>query len=135
MPQVQAGLSDVTPPPPDTWERWFSRLDDCLSLTEGWNGYAAPAPNEQSVRNARCFLEALQDAECEPTRIAPSAMGGIAITRKSGDRKVFVEFYNDARAYALFSDRTSNDMRVEPLNIDPSSISSFLVAMRDYLNG
>jgi hypothetical protein len=77
----------------------------------------------------------LQSAGYEPTRVAPSAMGGIAITRKTDDKKAFVEFYNDSRVYALFSNRDSKEMHVEPLAIDPSCFQSFLVKMREYLNG
>jgi hypothetical protein len=132
---VENRLELAAPPPTLDWAKWFSRLDDCMALTNGWNGYTATAPNAVSIENARHFLEAMQSAGYEPTRVAPSAMGGVAITRKMGDKKVFVEFYNDAKAYALFSNCDSKEMDVEPLAIDPSGFRDFIAKMREYLNG
>jgi hypothetical protein len=116
------------------WQSWFDKLERFAALRDGWNGYTAPKPNELSIRTARQFLEALQAADCEPTRVAPSAMGGVAITRRAGPRKVFVEFYNDGRVYALFSERPS-EMRVAPLQADPQSFRHFTEEMRRYLDG
>jgi hypothetical protein len=61
-------------------------------------------------------------------------MGGVAITQRQGDRKGFVEFYNDGRVYALFSDRRG-EMRVVPVQADSLSFRKLIVEMRDYLNG
>jgi hypothetical protein len=129
-----AGSPAGPPPTGPGWSTWFTRLDACRSLQEGWNGYTAPAPAPVSIDNARVFLEAMQQAQYEPTRLAPSAMGGVAVTRRVGDKKVLVEFYNDGRAFALFSTRPS-EMRVVPLAVAPASFQAFVVEMREFLNG
>ena len=36
--------------------------------------------------------------------MAPSAVGGVGITIRGGDRKVYFEFYNDGVVYVLFAD-------------------------------
>lgn len=115
------------------WENWFAKLESCRLLKDGWNGYTAPAPHEKAIENAKLFLQVMQLEEIEPTRVAPSAMGGIAITRRVEGRKVFVEFYNDGRVYSLFSDKAS-EMKVNPLEASSIAFRALISNMRDYLN-
>ena len=61
-------------------------------------------------------------------------MGGIAVTRKIGDRKILIELYNDGRVFALFSDRRTEDLPVEELEQVPDSFPAFLAKMRAYLD-
>jgi hypothetical protein len=130
-----SGNGGSVPSGPGTaWQNWFDKLESFAALRDGWNSYTAPKPNELSIRTARQFLEVLQAASYEPTRVAPSAMGGVAITRRAGPRKVFVEFYNDGRVYALFSEPPSG-MRMAPLQVDPLSFRHFIEEMREYLDG
>lgn len=119
----------------DPWQRWFTKVNACLELKEGWNGDDAAPPTDLAVYNASVFLKALQRAKYEPTRIAATAMGGVAITRKIGSRKVIVECYNDGRVYFLFSDRESGSMDVKPLSLKRNSLTQFIASMREFLNG
>lgn len=119
----------------DPWDRWFTKLSACLELEEGWNGDESPPPDALAVYNASVFLKALQRENCQPTRIAASAMGGTAITRKVRNKKVLVECYNDGRVYFLFSDRESGNMDVKPLLLDQDSLTRFISSMREFLNG
>ncbi len=70
--------------PTSAWTRLFEKLESCRILKDGWNGYSAAAPNDLSIQNAHLFLQVMQLEGIEPTRVAPSAMGGIAITRQVG---------------------------------------------------
>jgi hypothetical protein len=117
------------------WEVWYKKLASCKSLRDGWNGYTAPVPSEQASSLAKCFLDAMQASGVLPTRVAPSGMGGVAVTRKIGMRKVLVELYNDGRVFALFSDRATEDLPVEEVKSDPGSFAAFITKMRDYLDG
>lgn len=119
----------------DPWDRWFTKLQTCLELEEGWNGDDAPPPGELAAQNASVLLKALRREDCQPTRIAASAMGGIAITRKVGNRKVLAECYNDGKVYFLFSDRESGNMDVKQLALDQDSLTSFIASTREFLNG
>src|SRR5690242_7316015 len=110
--------------PSREWEAWFAKLESCRSLTDGWNGYSAAAPALTAIENAAAFLKAMQQAGCEPTRVAPSAMGGVAITRWNDSRKVLVELYNDGRTFALFSTQPS-DMSVKQIPVDASAYAAF----------
>ena len=117
------------------WDKWFQKVEEALHLEKGWNGDDAPAPELVSAVQSTRLLDAMRRADYPPTRIAASAMGGIAITRKVGNKKVLVEFYNDGRAYFLFSDRGSGSMDVKPLLPDQASLTRFIASMRDFLNG
>lgn len=120
--------------PSQGWEAWFAKLDGCRSLVDGWNGYSAAAPASAAIDNAELFLKAMQAASCEPTRVSPSAMGGVAITRRNDRKKVLVEFYNDGRAFSLFSEQSS-EMGVKQVAIDATSFAAFVAEMQSYLNG
>jgi len=116
------------------WPKWFARLDGFAELEEGWNGYSAPAPEPASLSAARAFLAVMRQADYPPTRLAPSAMGGVGITRRQGGRKVYVEFYNDGTAHALFSSGQAG-MHTRPVPGDPDGARAFLAEMRAYLDG
>jgi hypothetical protein len=120
---------------PTEWEKWYKQLASCKSLNPGWNGYTAPAPAGQAILLAEQFLDAMRASDLVPTRVAPSAMGGVAVTRKIGARKVLVEFYNDGRVFALFSDRGSDDLPVAEVKGEPGSFSDLIAKMRDFLDG
>ena len=59
-------------------------------------------------------------------------MGGVAVTRRHGERKVLVEFYNDGTVYALFSDRGAAAMDVKL--IPQELFATFVATMREYLH-
>lgn len=119
--------------PADPWRRWFDKLRSFRALKDGWNGYTAKAPNQSALDNTHLFLQVMQLEGVEPTRVAPSAMGGIAVTRQVGKRKVFIELYNDGRAYSLFSEK-AGEMDVVPLQANSISFRGLIANMRDYLN-
>jgi hypothetical protein len=124
----------ITPAQPlPAWSHWFEKLESFRTLKDGWNGYTAAAPNAKSIENAQLFLQVMQLEATEPTRVAPSAMGGTAITRRAGNRKVFVEFYNDGRVYSLFSEKSS-EMNVVPVDAESIAFRALVANMRDYLN-
>jgi hypothetical protein len=83
---------------------WEEKLDRFRDLKPGWNGYTAPPPSPVAITQARAFLDQLLHARREPSRVAPSAVGGVAITQKTRERKVYVEFLNAGQVLALFSD-------------------------------
>ena len=65
------------------------KLVQLRHLQDGWNGYAAPAPSERAIDTANSFIDILVRAKYEPKRLAPSAVGGVAVTQRSGNRKVY----------------------------------------------
>jgi hypothetical protein len=112
---------------------WLDKLNSFRALTTGWNGYDAPAPSERALAAAESFLEALQLFETQPSRVGPSAIGGVGITLRRRGRKAYFEFYNDGNACALFSDGES-----EPITRDfqasRGGYYSLIAKARVYLN-
>jgi hypothetical protein len=116
------------------FQRWFANLHDVTRLKQGWDGYTAPAPGPEAIASAELYLSTLELLRWEPSRVEASVMGGVGITHREGVRKVYVEFYNDGRVHALFSDRTPN-MQTIPVGADIQSYYRFIGKAREYLNG
>ena len=74
-------------------------------LKDNWNGYGSPAPSPTARENARRVLENLAENSPDPSRISPSAEGGIAITFARGGKIATVECSNSGAISAVRSDR------------------------------
>jgi hypothetical protein len=113
--------------------RWVGKLESLHRLPGGWNGYDSPAPSGLAIGLARSFISGLLKHASAPSRLAPSAVGGVGVTRRHQGRKVYVEFFNDGQVIALFSDEVSEPRtkRVEP---GYRSFQELIGEMRDYLN-
>jgi hypothetical protein len=118
---------------PTDWGRLFAKLDSLLQLQKGWDGYRAAAPNMIARNNARSFLESLSVANYSPSQVAPSVVGGIGVNRRRGKNKVYVEFNNNGKVHALFSDGTSPP-RVERIQPDKIGFLVLIRRMRAYLD-
>lgn len=110
-----------------------AQLKAAESLQAGWNGYSAPAPHPWSIEEARRFCDSVWLQGIKPSRVAPSAVGGIGITFRNGSQKVYVEFLNDQSIYALYSQR-SVDPSVQPIRLDnPAEEMEFINGIRNHL--
>ena len=65
------------------------------------------------MATAQSFLMSLLKRDITASRIAPSVMGGIGLTQRQSGRNIYIEFYNDGRVFALFSDGVSEPMTRE----------------------
>jgi len=115
------------------WNGLFAKLDSFAQLEHGWNSYSAPPPSSTARRNARAFLEVLRAAETKPNRVSASAVGGVGMTFRLGERKAYVEFLNGGRVYLLFSDGVADS---EIKEVPPGYLSFVRVVgdIRGYLN-
>jgi hypothetical protein len=113
---------------------WVGKLDGLSRLAPGWNRQDAPAPSIQAIQGARQVIEAMVRDRQPPTRIAASAVGGVGVTRKVGDRMAYIEFYNDGAACALLAD-DAGDERVIDVPPTRESIENLLEEMKAYLDG
>ncbi len=113
-----------------TWQTKFVQLS---KLRDGWNGYNAPAPSEKAIRTAQSFVDMLLREKYEPKRLSPSAVGGVAVTQRSREKKVYVEFFNDGTVFALFSDGNSEPISKEVIP-GYQSFKALVKEMREYLN-
>jgi hypothetical protein len=132
--ETGARVEQCPPGVGDAWAEWFARLDGLAGLEDGWNSYSAPAPSRAAIERARAFLTEMRGQNTAPTRIAPSVMGGVGITCRQARRKVYVEFYNDGTAHALFSSGPAG-MHTRPVPADANDVRAFLAEVRNYLHG
>ena len=112
---------------------WEAKLTDMVRLKEGWNGYSAPAPSVSAINTAKSFVRVLMRENQEPRRVAPSAVGGVGVSRRNAKRKVFVEFFNDGKVFALFSDGESEPLSKEVVP-GLQTFKNLTREMRDYLD-
>lgn len=110
--------------------KWAAKFRNMKELRDGWNSYSAPAPTPASIDNAYRFFV---DANIPPTRVAPSAVGGVGITYRHGNRKVCVEFFNDGRANGLFADDAAQKMHTLPVEADQAG--AFAQKIMEYIHG
>lgn len=101
------------------WNELFDQLLALRRLPPGWNGYNAPVPSETALASASEFCRALQARRRSPSRLAASAVGGVAITLRREARKVLVEFFNDGQTSALFADDVTHELRTQAVINSP----------------
>jgi len=117
------------------WTIIFGDLIDCSDLDEGWNGYSAPAPSDTAISNARVFLAVMQEFGHLPTRVAPSAVGGIGITSRRRSRKVYVEFFNNGLISGLFANDATQSMFTQKIDKTPEDFDDVISGIEEYLDG
>jgi hypothetical protein len=130
------GRTFPSQPSTGRFQKWFTKLKGLAQLKDGWDSYKAPKPSQAALTTADLYLKALKMLAWEPARVEASVMGGVGITHRKDSRKVYVEFYNDGKVHALFSDRTNPTPRMEtaPVGSDISSYYRFIRKAREYLN-
>jgi hypothetical protein len=92
------------------------QLQSFAALKKGWDSYSAEPPTVAAVNESIIFIRSISST---PTRVAPSAIGGIGITfrKEDGDRKVYVEFRNEGVNYAMYDDDIKDsDPHIEKLD-------------------
>ena len=115
------------------FDAWRAKLAGMEQLVEGWNGYSAPAPSKAALVTAQGFLSNLAIAHFEPSRVAPSTVGGVGITHKRSHRRVYVEFFNEGAVCALFSDNES-EPRSKQVKAGYHEFRELIKEIKEYLN-
>ena len=104
------------------------------NLLVGWNSRRSPAPTPPAIEAAGFLVRMMVEQDLEPTRLAPSAVGGVGVTRRAGERVAYVECYNDGSVHAIFSDDKSEG-ETHRVRVDRPGVMHFLDRMGAYLNG
>lgn len=77
------------------------RLTQTSMLQQGWDTYGAEPPNEMARVLAARVLALLEVAVLPPTRLLPSAEGGIALAFARGNGRAEIEIYNTGEIAAV----------------------------------
>ena len=112
---------------------WKDKFRMMSQLREGWNGYKSPPPNATARALAENFVETLLRERMEPSKLAPSVLGGVGLTRRNRDRRVYVEFFNNGQIYAMFSDGNSEPIS-RPVTAGLAAFKKLIAEMREYLD-
>ena len=111
-------------------------LDRLRGLEKGWDSYNAIPPGDGALYYAGAYL---QRANLIPDRVAPSATAGsVAASYYREKRKVYLEFYNDGRVGALYSDLAVGPDGIEITvydGLDEKTFPGFEERLQDYLSG
>jgi hypothetical protein len=115
---------------------WLGRsLSRLVSVPNNWNMYGAPAPSAASIEIARRVLESLQVESLLPSRVLPSAEGGIAfIFLSNTDNRAVIESLNSDEAFILLYDRAGNSKTLDWSESWPTK-RNLLRVLRDHLRG
>lgn len=84
------------------------------------------------MANAERFLSVMEEEQFPPTRVAPSVVGGVGITRRNGEKRVYVEFYNDGRVHALLAEK--EEAATAAVEVSTRGFMEFLQRARGYLD-
>jgi len=86
------------------FEQARARLQGTSTLRHDWDTYGADAPNDAARQSAGRVLDLLEEYLLPPSRVAPSAEGGIALLflggNSDGEKRAGIELYNMGEAVA-----------------------------------
>jgi hypothetical protein len=96
----------VAVPPERVWNLWLA-LENLRSLPSNWDSYGAEPPDERSLSSAGFLLSRFAATECMPSRLIPSAEGGVALVFEEPGKYADIECFNDGDIVAaICPDRT-----------------------------
>lgn len=117
------------------FENLYSDLSQLASVQENWNSYGSPAPTEPSIEKARSILSALESAQLVPSKVMPSAEGGVAFVFMSQtENRAVLESLNSMESFILLYDRNGNSKTLD-WDDSASHRSNLLDRLKDHLKG
>jgi hypothetical protein len=87
------------------------RLSEISVLKDNWDGFGAERPGVFAIGAARNSLQALAEANLQPSSVDPSAEGGVCISFRRNGRYADIEFFNNGEILAVTS-TGHNDSKV-----------------------
>jgi hypothetical protein len=103
-------------------------------LRPNWDSYGAPAPNGRSIANAIRVLNLLESLNLDPTKILPSAEGGVGICFVREDRYADIECSNEGEVLGVYYVGSQMPALLETDATD-ASISAALERIRNHIRG
>jgi hypothetical protein len=117
-----------------TYQELRSSLDACAALADNWDSYRAAKPSKHSIEAAGRFLQRLFAELFMPSRVVPSAEGGIALYFSSDNRAAYLEYRNSREIILAMYDDHSDPIIVELTDNDADE-SRALSLLRNYIAG
>jgi hypothetical protein len=111
-----------------------SSLDAYATLVDNWDSYGAAKPTRRSIEAADRFLHRLFAELFMPSRVVPSAEGGIAVYFNSDCRTAYLEYRNSKEVILAMFDDHSDPIIVE-LTENDADESRAVSLIRGYIAG
>jgi len=111
-----------------------SSLNKLRGLEDNWNGYGSPVPNAAALENAQRVVELLHHEGRAPSRLAPSADGGVEVYLSRGTRYCSIECSNDGTIVGGVSDRQGHIQTWSSL-IESSELITRIRESLDFVDG
>lgn len=112
----------------------IQKLEHLRNLEPNWDSYGAETPNETSLDLARRILEQLSNLLFEPSRVVPSAEGGVAIIFQEDDRYALFECFNDGDIAGMMMDRQAV-RDVFQVDVDTAELGQAIEQIRAFIEG
>ncbi len=110
-------------------------LSQLASMQENWNSYGSPAPTKPSIEKAKGILGALESAQLVPSRVMPSAEGGVAFVFMSQtENRAVLESLNNMESFILLYDGSGHSKTLDWAD-SASHRSKLLDRLKDHLKG
>lgn len=109
------------------------RLSEISVLENDWDGYGADRPSERAIRAAQDSLQALVEANLQPTSVDPSAEGGVCISFRKNGRYADIEFFNSGEVLAVTS-TGHDDSKVWQVSEHGRSLPLAVEKIRRFIN-
>ena len=107
-------------------EQAFAALRDQLKklrlLRANWDTYGAPAPNDVALAAADAALRMFRVMDVLPTRVLPSADGGIGILFTEREQYAHIEFENSGDTWVLIYGSNNPPITWQLPSGDPDSL-------------
>jgi hypothetical protein len=115
-----------------TYQELHSSLDACATLADNWDSYGAAKPEKHSIEAADRFLQRLFAELFMPSRVIPSAEGGMAVYFSSDNKTAYLEYRNSGEVILAMFDDHSDPIIVE-LTKDDADESRAVSFIRSYI--
>jgi hypothetical protein len=115
-----------------TYQELHSSLDTCATLADNWDSYGAAKPEKHSVEAVGRFLQRLFAELFMPSRVIPSAEGGVAVYFNGENKTAYLEYRNSGEVILAMFDDHSDPIIVE-LTKDDVDESRAVSLIRSYI--
>jgi hypothetical protein len=96
-----------------TYRELCSSLDTYSLLQDNWDSYGAERPSTRSIEAASRFLRKVHSDLFMPSRVIPSAEGGMAVYFSTPGKTAYIEYRNSGEVIMAMYDEKSEPIVLE----------------------
>jgi hypothetical protein len=117
-------------PPAPAWQAVVGqRLEKLRALTAGWDGYRAPALNQDVFWFAAELLDKIMQPQTSPPQVVPSSVGGVQIEWHEKDIDLEIHIVAPYHCTIWYEDHRSGKVLDEEFTADFSILTAPVAAL------